>query len=386
MKTARELTSNDCIRADYSDTISSLIGKFISKNSFEACIFKGEKFAGLFSYSRFLKSRVDIAYMKVSRTIMHCPILMNHHNIFQIATLMFNCNSSILPVIENRFMGVVKVPDVLRNIRQITGLEKVAVKNIRHPKAITVAENDKINKALELMHKFHFDQLPVVDRHGNLSGLINYSDIITNYYYHHHRRDGRLRPRSESKAYRGERPRIPSLPVKDFMGKKEPVMISEEESVFSASEKMAREGVMSFLTEGNKIITKRDILEAVMQTGLPVTKNIQFVGLKLIDADSFTKEWLRKIAAYHSEKIGYFVKGFTTRVQIKEYSWTGKAHKYSIHIMSSSPSGIYTSDSHDWSTRRALHKAFTDLENQIRHDLKVNVKEIPTLRKTDNLY
>jgi hypothetical protein len=69
-------------------------------------------------------------------------------------------------------------------------------------------------------------------------------------------------------------------------------------------------------------------------------------------------------------------------VHIKEYSKTGKRHKFSMHVRVSYPGGtVASSRSHDWDARRALHKSFKDIENRLIHRFKKNIREIPSIRK-----
>lgn len=389
MKSASDLLSSDFVMVDASDSVSVLIGRLVEGGGVDACVFDGRVFLGVFSHQKLLKTRVDINDLRLSKLFVRVPELRKSFSLVEVSALMFSSNLNLLPVVDGIFLGVVNVHDVFRNVRGVPGLEGVKVMDIRHPIPIVVGEDAKLNKAFELMHDNHIDRLPVVDGNGKFSGFLSYVDVIKNYYYHHLKRDESLRPRAETKYFKPDRPNIPALPVSDFMNKSDPITISDGDSVFSAAERMAEKGVLSLLIiDGGvvkSIVTKRDILEAVMQTGLSVIQNISFVGLDEIDVDDFVKAWVRKISSYHSEKLSFLIKNrFDVAVHIKEYSRAGNAHKYSVHVRASFPGGVVSSqNSHDWDLRRAVHKGFIDVGNKLSHRFKRNIRENHSIRKIE---
>ncbi len=385
MKAAIDIMRDDSIRADVSEPVSKLIGRFIENDSFEACIFDGKHFAGVFSYYMLLKSRVDIKNLKVSRVCMNVPRLKAEHDLVDISALMFDSGSIILPVVKRKFLGAVHVFDIFRNVREVAELKGLKVKDIRHPSAITINREDKLNKALEMMRYHHIDRLPVADKKGDVSDFLSYVDILKKYYSHHLKRDVSLMPHADTKAFTPNPPRISNLPVLDFIERRDRLItISENQNVAYAAEQMVKNGVMSLMIEGRKsIVTKRDILEAIMQTRLVPVNNIRFIGLNEIGIDGFTRAWVEKISSYHSEKLRYLVKNrFDVVVHIKEYDSAGKARKYSVHINVNFPGRpAFSCSSHDWSLRRGLHKAFEDVYNKLQHRYKWNVRERLTPRK-----
>jgi hypothetical protein len=122
------------------------------------------------------------------------------------------------------------------------------------------------------------------------------------------------------------------------------------------------------------------------------TGNIQYVGLRELDIDPFTEEWVKKLAVTYSQKLTYALHNpFNVVLHIKEYrkepekgsrethtTREGKRHKYSVTINVSYPGKILSSSSaHDWDLRKAVHKGFRDIEQRLSHIFSVNVKEIP---------
>ena len=97
-----------------------------------------------------------------------------------VAKLMLDHDCGEIPVCnENKLIGVITDRDIV--------LRAVAVK--KDPKALTaddvmtrhvytVAENDKLSDALELMEKKLVRRLPVIDDSGNIVGILSQADLV----------------------------------------------------------------------------------------------------------------------------------------------------------------------------------------------------------------
>ncbi len=387
MKTASDLFSSDFIKVDASDTVSSLIGKLIVSGQADACVFRNGNFLGLFSHRLLLKSRIEPYRMKVSSVTVAVPELRKSHDVVDIATLMFDSNSVMLPVVDKRFLGIVRVHDVLKNLEEIKVLRDAKVKEARHPSVVSIREDETVNNALELMRKEHIDRLPVVDGRGLISGFISHIDIMKKFYVHPIERDDSSSfPKIDTRAFSPQKKHLLSLPVKDFMSYPLIFSISENENLSNAARKMSENNVLSLLIMKDdqpiSILTKRDILEAIMASRIPELRNIQFVGLEQVVVSDFTLMMFRKAVSYHAEKLGWLAKNkFRLFVHVKAYNKAGVKRKYSMHSRIILPGGIVAScNSHDWDLRRALHKSLDGLRNRLLHRFKANIRESPSVR------
>ena len=152
MKTAADIVRKNYVSVQADEPVAHLIGKFLTLHEREACVFDNRKFMGMFSHRAFLKSKVDVKTMKVKSVTVPVPHLKKGHDLVEIAALMFYSNAAMLPVINGEFLGVVHVFDVFKSI---TDIPEVKVKDVRHPTAITIGEDEKVNKALELMSELY---------------------------------------------------------------------------------------------------------------------------------------------------------------------------------------------------------------------------------------
>ncbi|RLE44640.1 hypothetical protein DRJ22_05690 [Candidatus Woesearchaeota archaeon] len=96
---------------------------------------------------------------------------------------------------------------------------------------------------------------------------------------------------------------------------------------------------------------------------------IQFIGLNKLTAEEqatvqeLTTEYFKKIKRSLNNLINI-------ALQIKTYEKEGKRKKYSINLRINAPTKEFASNkSQDWELPRAIHKAYQDILNQIKHTM-----------------
>ncbi len=105
-----------------------------------------------------------------------------------------------------------------------------------------------------------------------------------------------------------------------------------------------------------------------------LTETIRYVGLDGLNQEE--KAILNKLSTEYFQKIKRLTKNITSIiVHIKLYNNDGKEDKrkkYSIHVRALAPTRIFESTkAADWDFARTLHKAFNDIEHEIKHKMKI---------------
>lgn len=78
---------------------------------------------------------------------------------------------------ENQFNGIISLSNIFSNHHD----PKLAIGTLIKRKNISVAVDDSLKSAVELMAKENIDVLPVVSKENNIIGVISYKDIISTY-------------------------------------------------------------------------------------------------------------------------------------------------------------------------------------------------------------
>jgi len=107
---------------------------------------------------------------------------------------------------------------------------------------------------------------------------------------------------------------------------------------------------------------------------------IQFVGLK--DLKTEDQERVKELAANYHAKLQRMVQNITSLVvHIKEHEKTGKKKedsktkriKYVVHVRMIAPMKTFASSKAvDWDIARVVHKAFRDVEAEVKHAFRTD--------------
>ncbi len=100
---------------------------------------------------------------------------------------------------------------------------------------------------------------------------------------------------------------------------------------------------------------------------IPFPEVIQFIGVDILE--DHEKDIANKLSNEYYDKFKRSLNNLTSLiVQVKDLGKGGKVKKYSIHAKILAPGHTFEADKAcDYDFARALHKAFKDLENEIRH-------------------
>jgi CBS domain-containing protein len=395
MADIRSILSNDYVRTDSNDTLTSLLGKLIGTKQTEALVFDGDTYVGMFANQRLPKPHINSADVKVHSLTEPAPTLSSDDDVLVAAQRMFESGHSVLPVIDTHVLGVVDLKDVLAHLRNIPETRGVRVADIRHPQPITLHKDDGIGKVFPLVREQRIDHFPVLDDDGTVTGFLGLSDILSFYLQPQHRDRG-MAPRSTStRGFQGEKPHLVQLPVSNFMNTRHAVTIAEQSSLREAIDAMLSNNVHSLLLLRDDkpygIVAARDVLEAVIATQVKEATIIQYKGLRELDIDAREEEVVKKICSYYAEKIGHHVHNeFQVIVHLKQRSSTGKRHRYTASTRVITPGGpIVATEARDWDVRTALHKSFQELEGALEHQFKQrytpSVKKLAARSDNDNL-
>ena len=270
---SKEVMSKAFIKVDRKDAVSAVLGKLKRTKHDTALIFESDKYKGLFSKHKLIKSRIDPTSVKAGKMIKHVPVLNGDENLKETARLIYTSNMPVLPVvIKGKVLGVVRAINVIDKLDVKTKRKKM--RDVATAEPFVIHENDETATALSMMYNNLIDRLPVVDRQGNLISIVTLHDLITSFILmQQSKTEARGRggltqhgPRT-IRAYR-KRPDIRALPVKDFAS---PIIItaSMDDNVRTIIDDMKKFGISSVvIVKGKKavgIVTIRDLLSLFLK-------------------------------------------------------------------------------------------------------------------------
>ncbi len=100
---------------------------------------------------------------------------------------------------------------------------------------------------------------------------------------------------------------------------------------------------------------------------------INFIGLKEAGLDSMQLETFRGHAEKEAEKASHLFKGnYEIELELKTHGKGGERKKYSVRLRLEAGKKVESVKDFDWELERALHKAFANLNNRLKHKYRMD--------------
>jgi CBS domain-containing protein len=276
MVTAQDLLRKEFVSVDVKDSVSQMLGAMKKSKLRSALVFDGKKYLGIISKRFLLTSRINPAEMKVgniikkrskSKTPFYVPILEPATDLKKICRLMAASDSHALPVMKNdKVLGVVAAEDV---IQEIAGqYSKIACQEFSS-QPITARPDDELSTAIQIFSRAGIDHLPIVDEQNRLVGMVAVTDVIENPNLWNLTAQ-KISPAASHQGSKktgyagGEKTRMTSLPVKNYLSRKQLCCTNPETRIPEAVKLMVQNNVCSIvLVKYDKpvgIMTIKDLL------------------------------------------------------------------------------------------------------------------------------
>lgn len=259
----RDVLSSHFVSVDVDDTISRLLGKLRTLDELSAVVFRGAKVLGMADKRKFLRTRLDAKKMKVKHVVTMVPHLSLEDSELEAVRLLNAADVHTLPVLKDgKVVGVVHAREVLKALAPFFKGYKLS--DISTTKLFSLDENEPISKAINQFREKGFDHVPVLDKKGNLIGIVSTTDLLEKYFAHPQKREGGWGLFAPA-----------SHPVKEFNFSRLPIKnemsllvhtLANEDPVSKAIDTMVEEHVSSMVVvDGKKpvaIVTLKDLLTA----------------------------------------------------------------------------------------------------------------------------
>lgn len=263
------------------ELLSKAIGVFENEN-LDAIVVVDEEnnYKGVLCERWIYRAGIDPSKTKIRVLCKPVPEIFENSALLEAAEKMLESDSPVLPVLN-------KEGDVIGVINDLDLLSEAVEKEFGNlnviefatTELITISKEDTIAKALAIFRENNISRAPVVDN-GKVIGIVTMHDIITKYII--------PRERATRGELKGEKIHSASIPVEEIMSS--PVIyLGLEGKIKEAIELMKEKEISDVLIiENDKlfgIVTKKDLLEAYVRFG-KVEKGflVQLVGdCELID-------------------------------------------------------------------------------------------------------
>ncbi|MBI2666340.1 CBS domain-containing protein [Candidatus Woesearchaeota archaeon] len=384
------LIKTSFVTVDENAPVSEMLGKLKLAEEREALVYKNGKYIGILEKKRLLKSGLESAETKLRGLTMKTPLLSEHTDVVETASLLYQSNLDVVPVQkQENIFGVLHALDVAHLGVHLPEAKPWKVDDVKLVQVEKLDKNQPVAAALALMYDSHLDQLPIIEK-GKLYGILSYRDLLRNFLTWSPQREVSMKftKAMRSKSSSPDSPHLVSLPLSNFCTKESLITAKANDTLKNAVDSMCVKNITCLpVMQGDKILgilTVKNILRLIGSLKMPKNYNIQFVGLHDLRLGDYQKEDLQKVCSNESFKLQRLIHNdFQLMVHVKGYHKTGsqkkgainkkvgEQQKYAVNLRLEFPGKIVAASGDDWDVITALREAFVNMQNELKKRFRV---------------
>jgi CBS domain-containing protein len=376
----------DVISTEYrefsADTpVSKLVGVFEDPGVRGVVVRENGEFAGVVT-RRQLTASHHPPEEKVGSLVWHVPRLAPDEDVREVAQLMIDSGSQLLPIFEGEtLVGVVTADDLLAEVQPY--LDAATVRQAYSVDLVVVQPETTFGEAVHTMRDQGITHLPVVES-GEAVGILSLYDVMGLAVREIQQSQGGEAPgfdghggRGSSGGYRshggfgareGERARMLDLPVRDVMIS--PVKTIEPSATLEAAVAEMFDGGGSSLvvvSDGHVdgIVTKTDVLDSLTWE-YEGNRAVQMLGIDLLD-DMTYEEVTEMVDKFDGMDSGLNV--LDAKIHLHEHDEKLRGTPLLLaRIRLYTDRGLVMASGEGYGASHAIHEARDTLERRIRDD------------------
>jgi CBS domain-containing protein len=375
-----DIVSDDYVEFPPDAPVSKLVGAF-DDPSVEGVVVRGDEFEGVITRRQLATSRHP-SDEKLRSLIRHVPRLDPRADVREVAQLMIDADSRLLPVFEGEALaGVVTAEAIVRAVRPF--LDAATVEDASTADLLTVGPSATVGEALHSFRSHRITHLPVVEA-GSPVGILSLYDVVDLAVRSTDRSQGggadgtdafgggRGAGSGRSRgggfgAREGERERLLDLPVRDVMTS--PVRtIGPDRTLEAAADELLSFDGSSLVVEDDGsfgILTVTDLLGALTwEAG--GERGVQLYGADLLD-DVTYEEVRATIEGFDDRDAGATL--LEAKVHLHEHDETRRGTPLLLaRVRLYTDRGTFVASGEGFGARHALGEARDVLDRQLRDE------------------
>jgi CBS domain-containing protein len=271
-----DIAVRDFVEVDASERLAKVRSLFERDNPKGVLVIDDGEYVGVLTERQLLSSHVEDD-TKASVMMKNAPRVERTADVREVARVLVEGGVKVAPVFEaGRLWGIVTEDAILNAV--LENLDVLTVEQIMSEDVVTLREDDRVGRAINVLRENGISRLPVFDEDGNLAGMLTTHDIVD------------FVVRNEGRTTRGDRAgdteRMLDIPVYDIMNS--PVQTVEESAtVREAVELMLESDYAGLVVESEEsavagVLTKTDVLRALTYTE-EEHMDVQITNVSLLD-------------------------------------------------------------------------------------------------------
>jgi CBS domain-containing protein len=315
---------------------------------------------------------LDVQKTKLKGYVHKTPLIKENTDLLQAAEMFYHTELDYLPVEKDKkIIGVVNSLDVANAVLTLPEFKEMRTNNVKLVKPSKVSTEDKLTKALKIMHNEKIDRVPLFEE-GKISGVLSFKDILNEYAKWGPQKDflSKYNDQSKTKRAQVEQDSMISVPVKSFVVNQQIKTINSMSLLRDAVKEMYINNIHDLVVMDNEqykgLLTIRSTLRKLASFMDEKDFTIQFNGLKEVNLDASDRYNLQMLAAREAGKLQRKLKQkVALTLHIKEHGKKDNGReKFSITIHAQLAKNKLISEDYDWDPEVAMRKVFDNILNE----------------------
>ncbi len=303
------------------DTVSDCLAAMRKSGFQEIPVASNGDYLGMVKYATLLKKKSATPETKVKAVLSNLPTVTCISSVTEIAEIMVRENCRQLALLQDgKLQDVVTRNNLVGIAAKMKPLKDYKVWEIMTSPVVTAKETEMLSEAISTMTDLDIRTMPVIDRLGNLSGVIGMKEVIENSW--------KAGERSVEKLNKNPSSQIPVSTISVTSV----VTADWEDSIADVAAIMADKGISTVpIMDGDEIVgvvTEFDIVELIANCGEREGLFVQISGLS--DEDRIYADAMYSDIQTEMQKITKIVKPESLNIHVARYNETGDRKKYSL--------------------------------------------------------
>ncbi len=349
-----DLIDKKFVCVDPETAVSEAIAKMRAHDVHEMPVTeKCKKLVGVLSFGRIIRRKNLVTGMKVKSVMDLPPPITTTTPVTRVAEEFISTGYRHMTVMKNKnIVGVISRNAIASLVPKVKDLRNMKVQDIMSTSVQAVKESDSVKEALELMRSLDVRTLPVVDKSGQLSGIIGIKDIVNYSWFATSRREtvgekvGNKDP-VEVKVGSLEIEAVKTIEPNKLLSDAVDLMVKHDISTVPVVEKDKLVGV----------VTTYDVIQLLASYGKRDFVYTQITGLEA--EDRYSLDVMEKEIQSGLAKIAKVTKPMLFTMHVTKYHPNGNTAKYSLNARLFTANGTFFGGSVNWN----LGQATIDLMN-----------------------
>ncbi len=332
------------------------------------------KFKGIISYRELIRhAQYNPGSSKLEKVIHNPPEFEASDSLVDVAKLRIESGRKMIVNLEgDKLKGLISDEEFLEVSSRIKEFENYSTRNLASTEIISVFEDDRLDKARNLMLDKNISRLPVLDSEGELSGIIRSTDMLKMIVTPDSPRDSGSTPKNvdgSTTKGSGEKESLSDVTVNEVMNKR-PVTVDGYGPAKDAVSKMQKNGETDVIINENgypeAILTVKDFVDYIREQGQHNMVLVNLVGLNVEEEKAAVHD---KIATQLRGSLGRKVDNpEEISMHFKKSDKDGNKHRYEVITKFYSEFGITSTTVEDWDLLTVVDQALDEIDAQIRKE------------------